>query len=165
MQREWTNTVFVSNTITHDRAALYTELKKKSRCCLFFLSYFYISLSHMLVLTPYAVQVAVMLNEFGYLYTLTRDVFIRACHECDQKKKSTIEDDFCDFIVQPWPFCCPRITRFYFWWHLNKSSGHISTERSYRNTQSQHEIKANTVCVTYTLHCDIITFSDLNGVK
>lgn len=85
-------------------------------CSLFFLSYLYISLSRMFVLTPYAVQVAVLSDLWHFwmnlvVYILSHAMFSKGMlhwsaladalqhHECDHyvqmiKKKSTIEDDF-----------------------------------------------------------------------
>lgn len=133
MQREWTNTVFTSNTITHDSAALYTELK--CICSLFFLPYLYISLSHMFTSTLYAVQVAVMSDMWHFwmnyvVYILSLATFSKGMllhHECDhsvQMIQKKINNRswflFFYFIVQPWPFCCPWTSRLYFRWHLNK---------------------------------------------
>lgn len=88
------------------------------------------------------VRFVTLLNEFGCLYTLTRDVFkghvtLKCTRRCtttswmwplcaNEKKKSTIFD----FIVQPRPFCCSQIARFYFWWHLKKETGHGMKLRS-----------------------------------
>ncbi len=104
-------------------------------CSLFFLS-------SRMFLTPCAVQVAVMSDLWHFwmnlvVYILSHAMFSKGMlhwsaladalqhHECDhyvqmKKKKSTIFD----FIVQPRPFCCSQIARFYFWWHLKKESGH-----------------------------------------
>lgn len=108
MQREWTNTVLwklfqiASNTITHDSTALYIELK--CICSLFFLSCLYISLSRMSVLTPYAVQVAVMSDLWHFWMNLVVYIFSHAMFSKGMLHWSALAEALqhheCDHYVQ-----------------------------------------------------------------